>query len=146
MGHSPRLWNAASAGWAAMKVPDAIPKGGSYLLVIRLARPALIRVGAKGTFEFPAGWYLYAGSAKRGLHARIERHLRRKKRMRWHIDYLLRRAVVRGVLAIGDRRECDLARALLDRGGRVIVSRFGSSDCRCPSHLLRFPRRPSRLL
>jgi Uri superfamily endonuclease len=111
---------------------------GSYLLIICLDRPARIRIGAKGVFSFPAGWYLYAGSAKRGLRARIERHLRSKKKMRWHIDYLLRRARILDVITFTDHTECELAALLLARGGRVIVPRFGSSDCRCPSHLAYF--------
>jgi Uri superfamily endonuclease len=114
---------------------------GSYLLIIRLDKPARIQVGRKGLFRFPAGWYVYAGSAKRGLRARIERHLRRKKKMRWHIDYLLRRARILYVITFADRTECELAALLLARGGRIVVPRFGSSDCRCPSHLVYFPRR-----
>lgn len=130
----PRLCARSHAG--------AITDCGSYLLVMRLARSARIRIGAKGTFSFPAGWYVYAGSAKRGLRARIERHLRSKKKMLWHIDYLLRRAAVREVLTFTDRTECELAALLLERGGRVIVPRFGSSDCRCRAHLFHFVRYP----
>jgi Uri superfamily endonuclease len=77
--------------------------------------------------------------------------------MRWHIDYLLRRATVREVLAFTDLgwwhrisscawdtvpSECDLAAFLLARGGRITVPRFGSSDCLCPSHLTYFQHRP----
>jgi Uri superfamily endonuclease len=111
-------------------------------LIICLDGPARIRIGAKGVFSFPAGWYVYTGSAKRGLRARIERHLRSEKKMRWHIDYLLRRARTLEVLTFTDRTECELAALLFARGGRIIVPRFGSSDCRCPSHLLHFPHRP----
>jgi hypothetical protein len=32
---------------------------------------------------------VYTGSAKRGLDARIERHIRHDKALHWHIDYLL---------------------------------------------------------
>ena len=35
--------------------------------------------------------------------------------------------------------ECDWAQFLLNEAGaRVIVPRFGASDCRCPAHLLYF--------
>ena len=46
-------------------------------------------VGGLGTFDFPAGCYVYTGSPKRNLHARVARHHSRGKRLRWHIDYLL---------------------------------------------------------
>jgi Uri superfamily endonuclease len=143
--------------------PDSFEKRASYLLIARLRKPARIRIGAKGIFSFPAGWYVYAGSAQRGLRARIERHLRSKKKMRWHIDYLLRRATLREVLVLTDQgwwhrisscawdrlktcptipTECELAAFLLARGGRIIVPRFGSSDCRCSSHLTHFRHHP----
>ena len=67
---------------------------GFYQLVVRLGRRRTIVVGRLGRFEFPAGYYVYTGSAKRGLESRIARHLRRRKRMRWHIDYLLQYADV----------------------------------------------------
>jgi len=41
-----------------------------------------------GEFDFPAGIRLH-GSAKRNFEARIARHLRQEKTLRWHIDYLL---------------------------------------------------------
>ena len=142
---------------------QAAQDSGSYLLIIRLAGAVRIRIGAKGIFHFPAGWYVYAGSAKRGLRARIERHLRKKKRMRWHIDYLLRRATVRQVILFTDPRrwhgissravgrlktcptvttECELAALLLKLGGSIVVPRFGSSDCLCRAHLAHFGRPP----
>lgn len=46
-------------------------------------------MGALGDYPFPAGWYVYTGSARNGVHQRIRRHLRREKRKHWHIDYLL---------------------------------------------------------
>ena len=48
-----------------------------------------LTVGRLGTFLFPVGRYIYTGSAKRSIEARIARHLRKKKTLRWHIDYLL---------------------------------------------------------
>ncbi len=58
----------------------------SYQLLIRIGRPIRLRIGALGVQEFPAGHYLYTGSARRNLEARIHRHLRREKKLRWHID------------------------------------------------------------
>jgi len=42
-----------------------------------------------GQIPFPAGWYVYTGSARNGLAQRVGRHLRHNKRKHWHIDYLL---------------------------------------------------------
>ncbi len=119
---------------------------GTYALVIALEDEATITVGRLGSFAFPRGYYLYAGSARGGLAQRVGRHLRRQKRLRWHIDYLLQRAeVVEVWYAPGDeRRECAWAAAAREMPrARIIAPRFGSSDCRCPSHLLHFARRPS---
>ncbi|MGE5336851.1 MAG: DUF123 domain-containing protein, partial [Gemmatimonadota bacterium] len=61
----------------------------SYQLLIEIARPLRCAIGRLGVFDFPAGRYLYTGSARRNLDARIARHLRGIKRLHWHIDYLL---------------------------------------------------------
>lgn len=115
---------------------------GLYQLRIRLKRPATIRVGALGRCEFPAGWYVYTGSARNGLHQRIRRHLRREKRRHWHIDYLLAAADHAEAFVLPNTRitECELHAALTD--SKVAVPGLGSSDCRCSSHLAWFRRSP----
>jgi len=116
---------------------------GTYQLLIRLRRPAMITVGALGCFRFPAGWYVYTGSAKNGLTQRIRRHLRQDKRKHWHIDYLLAAAdgVEAFVLPGSTTSECELHSQL--RGGQVLVPGFGSSDCGCESHLVYFRKWPA---
>lgn len=111
---------------------------GAYILLIRLAHDAEIEVGRLGAFRFRRGEYGYVGSAMAGLDARIARHLRAEKKRHWHIDYLLERASITGVLAVESttRVECDLSDALACSGASTTpVRRFGSSDCRCRSHL-----------
>ena len=107
----------------------------SYQLWIALRRPLDIEVGRLGVFRFPAGVYVYTGSAKRNLEARIARHCRKDKTLRWHIDYLLAEDGVE-LVCVGrsTRTECGLNRGT---GGSVIVPGFGASDCRkaCGSHL-----------
>jgi Uri superfamily endonuclease len=107
----------------------------SYQLLIELARPVTVTVGRLGTFGFAAGRYIYTGSARRNLEARIARHLRAEKTLRWHIDYLLAVAGVR-VLSVRRSRhaECALNQAT---GGTIPIPGFGASDCRarCGSHL-----------
>ena len=94
-----------------------------------------MEVGALGPVAFPQGFYAYCGSAMGGLKARINRHLRRKKKVRWHIDYLLEEGRVKRVIyaPTDERLECQLAQKL----GEAFHSfhGFGSSDCPCPSHL-----------
>jgi Uri superfamily endonuclease len=107
----------------------------TYQLKMELARPALVIVGRLGEFLFPAGRYVYTGSAKRNFEARIARHLRAEKTLRWHIDWFLNTPGVRivGVKRSG-KQECGLNQCI---GGRVVAPGFGASDCResCGSHL-----------
>jgi Uri superfamily endonuclease len=119
---------------------------GIYHLLLRLREPASLRVGRLGRFTFPAGWYVYTGSAMNGLEARLARHRRRRKRLRWHIDYFLRVAEIADVVAVPTPRkvECARSRRLLSLpAARTIAPGFGSSDCRCPSHLVYFRSRPN---
>ena len=113
-----------------------IMDSGLYIAVFVLTGRLHLRIGALGSFTFRAGVYLYVGSAQRNLTARVERHGRRNKPLRWHIDYLSTKATMLGaVLVPGSRRqECRLAQqvaALLPR----VVPGFGSSDCGCAGHL-----------
>jgi Uri superfamily endonuclease len=109
----------------------------TYQLVIEVAEPVRIEVGALGGFTFAAGRYVYTGSAKRNPEARIARHLARSKTLRWHIDYLLNAPGVRVVDVLRfDEAECVVNR---NTAGAIRVPRFGASDCRagCGSHLKR---------
>lgn len=111
------------------------PIRGSYVLVMSLAKARCIETGRLGSISFPAGFYAYAGSALGGLAPRLERHLRREKKLHWHIDYLLEHAaVLRALYAAGsERKECALADSLSSK--LAPVPGFGCSDCRCRSHL-----------
>lgn len=109
----------------------------TYQLVIGVTRPLIIEVGRLGSICFAPGRYVYTGSAKRNFEARIARHLRHDKTLRWHIDYLL---TAPGVTVLEVRRsaidECALNQAT---EGEVVAKGFGASDCRCGcgSHLRR---------
>lgn len=109
----------------------------TYQLFIRVARAVHVRVGRLGEIDFPAGHYIYTGSARRNFEARVARHLRREKTLRWHIDYLL---AAPGVTIQDVRRahdpECALNQAT---AGEIVAQGFGASDCRhgCGSHLKR---------
>jgi Uri superfamily endonuclease len=119
---------------------------GSYLLLMELPAPRNLMVGRLGSFRFPAGWYVYAGSALGGVEQRVARHLRLSDVRRWHLDYLKAEATVRQSFTFPgrERRECGLAAELLSRPGAAVPAlRFGASDCRCPSHLIYFKIRPA---
>jgi sugar fermentation stimulation protein A len=118
---------------------------GSYLLVLEVAQSRRIDVGGMGKVAFPKGYYVYAGSARANLTKRVERHLRRRKQFHWHIDFLRDRADSCTALPVrsSEDLEHDLAAAL----GQVAdwdIPRFGSSDCRCPTHLFGFKENPVR--
>jgi len=118
---------------------------GSYQLLIRLDRNETIPVGKLGAFEFPAGFYVYTGSAMKGLDARVARHLSKTKRFHWHIDFLLERSVIirYAIEESSIRRECEINAATLALpGARVVAEGFGSSDCRCRTHLVHFETEP----
>ena len=107
----------------------------SYQLLIEVSQPLRCTIGRLGEFDFPAGRYVYTGSARRGLEARIARHTRQKKALRWHIDYLLNAPGVGVIEVIRSRRsECALNRGV---AGGIVAFGFGASDCRagCGAHL-----------
>ncbi len=65
---------------------------GTYALVLVLDAETAIKVGRLATCLFPAGCYLYAGSALGGLFPRVRRHIQGGKRLHWHVDYLRQKA------------------------------------------------------
>lgn len=124
-------------------------EGGIYVLILRLPRPVSLSVGRLGSFEFPAGWYAYVGSAygAGGLRARIAYHLRPPVHRHWHLDYLRAEAYpVEVWYKLGGHKteECIWARATMGLPtASVPVPGFGSSDCRCRAHLFHFTELPN---
>jgi sugar fermentation stimulation protein A len=101
-------------------------------------------VGALGNIAFRAGWYVYAGSARKNLSKRMSRHLRKtRKQKHCHLDYLcpLSKTIRALPILSYQNLECDLAAALKALGGTELPG-FGCSDCRCESHLYYFQDRP----
>ncbi|MCH6544959.1 MAG: DUF123 domain-containing protein [Deltaproteobacteria bacterium] len=71
--------------------------------------------------------------------------LRKEKTRHWHIDWLTQVARIAEIwVNIRPKsRECECHRRVLALpGAGNLIPKFGSSDCRCPSHLAYFPRRP----
>ncbi len=131
-----------------LRVPYALlntelQDGGAYLLLIRLEKDQTITAGRLGRQPFKRGYYVYAGSAKQNLSKRVTRHTRKRKKKRWHIDYLVEKAArITPVPVIStDDLECELA-GRLDQIAGLPVKGFGSSDCRCSGHLFYFAENP----
>ncbi len=120
--------------------PRLTPEPGTYALELTLPAPRSCTIGALGAWDFPAGHYIYVGSAwgSGGLAARLGRHLRGGRTRHWHVDYL--RACAHPTaycLAPRARLECVWAAHLLALPfARVVVPRFGASDCTCAAHLI----------
>ncbi len=126
-----------------------MPDSGAYCLVIRLDAATEAAIGRLGCFRLPKGYYIYCGSALRGLAARIARHKRQAKKLHWHIDHLLAlpsaRLIETCAYPAPCRMECEVNQAVQSlRGASVPIPGFGSSDCTngCPAHLTYFARRP----
>jgi len=112
------------------------PKGlgkGTYVLLFHLRESVRNRLGVF------SGDYCYVGSAfgPGGLEARVRRHLRPSKPIRWHIDLLTSSPAFEAasLFFTPERIECEVAGAL----SSLLPGhpRFGSSDCSCPTHLFR---------
>ncbi len=116
---------------------------GCYLYLLRLEEQKRIAVGRLGLIDFAPGFYVYCGSAKKNLTARLARHQRKKKKTHWHIDFLRAEAEHHHALAI--RRQADLECALAQGIATLAegaITNFGSSDCPCHSHLFYFTQNP----
>ncbi|TFG65227.1 MAG: DNA/RNA nuclease SfsA [Spirochaetales bacterium] len=128
----------------------AIRNAGIYFLVCRLDSDRRITVGSLGPLEFRAGFYIYAGSGKGILRSRISRHLSKKKKAHWHIDYLTLAAD--GVKAFPvytarpeecGKLECGAAENLKDITDFPVPG-FGAGGCGCGSHLFYMKEDPLR--
>jgi Uri superfamily endonuclease len=125
-------------------------KGGTYVVVLRLDAPQVLRIGRLGTFWLPAGFLLYVGSAfaARGVAGRTGRHCRPDAPLRWNMDHL--KAVAEPVELWWTHNqkarpvECGWAMTLAALPGVCCPApRCGANDCkRCPAHLIHMARRP----
>ncbi|MCH8905418.1 MAG: GIY-YIG nuclease family protein [Bacteroidetes bacterium] len=112
---------------------------GLYQLHITLSDTETLEIGRLGSCSFPKGKYIYTGSAKRGLNARIERHKRNDKKLHWHIDYFLATETAKitsvEIFKFHEDGECVLNQSI---EGKHVVNGFGASDCRngCKSHFV----------
>ncbi len=160
--HSNAIQSAVSVleksrnGYVAKSTPatgdprlDALYGKGVYVLHLRIEKKARANVGRLGRIVFAAGYYAYVGRAfgPGGLFARLTHHLRPSTSPHWHIDFLRPHGVVDKIWWSRTAPACEhsWARGLMRlRGASAPVRGFGSSDCRCDSHLIHLTRRPRR--
>ena len=112
---------------------DLKDEKGSYILLIKVNEEFSIK-----RWRFEEGIYCYVGSAwgTGGLRARLNRHFSRKKRFRWHVDYLLSRAEpLCAIIFIG--KDEDYAYNFALRHCKPYVRGFGSTDTNHLTHLFK---------
>ncbi len=122
---------------------------GTYVLVLYLTGRTRLKIGRLGVFCLKPGCYYYVGSAfgPGGLPARLHHHLQPARLPHWHVDYLRQTMRVEQIWygLHQTHRECEWASLLLSMPSlSAAISRFGSSDCRCQTHLSFSKMRPDR--
>ena len=124
---------------------DLLPERGVYTIVVLVTEEKAIDVGSLGVVRMRRGLYAYTGSGLgRGalsLRGRVSRHLSKRKRLRWHIDYLTssESSVVVGVVASRAEKRLECAIASTINSVAEPIEGFGCSDCKCRSHLALTP-------
>ncbi len=120
---------------ACSTFPEVLPRTqGIYALFVRVIDSVTIEVSGLRMLLFP-GVYVYVGSAggPGGLRARVTRHFRRYKKVRWHIDRLTTAdgAVVEMACYVtgpyGPLIEACVS-ACMDKAGFAPIPKFGATD------------------
>ncbi|MCX7837538.1 MAG: DNA/RNA nuclease SfsA [candidate division WOR-3 bacterium] len=116
---------------------------GVYLIIGELKRDRKITISQLGEIKFKKGFYIYVGKAMNNLSKRIGRHLRKIKKKRWHIDYLIDSLNNLKPIPIRTAKdlECLLAKDI-KKIANSFIKNFGCSDCQCDSHLYYFKENP----
>lgn len=132
----------------AEKAMDLPQQPGTYILLLQECRGRRLQIGQLGPLRTREGYYLYVGSAfgPGGLRARVARHLRDEKSPHWHIDYLAPQEHWLEVWFTVHPRPVEHRTAgwLADGPGlQPARPGFGTSDCRCRTHLFFSPLKPT---
>jgi Uri superfamily endonuclease len=105
---------------------------GVYVLIVELLGDAVLKTRGGRVFELQPGIYFYVGSAMgpRGVEARVKRHLSRKNKLFWHIDYLTSHPAARvvGYYVVETEEHLESAVASLLSELFNPVPGFGASD------------------
>lgn len=122
--------------------PESVQQG-TYILEINAALPFSIEAKQFANLDFEKGFYYYFGSAQKNIQKRLERHLRKEKKLHWHIDHITSKET-NSIISIyllpkaEKSFECFSLAEISSRVSAVIpAENFGNSDCKtCRSHLL----------
>jgi sugar fermentation stimulation protein A len=118
---------------------------GTYTIIVECGFDGCVVFCMLGRARLRRGYYLYTGSAlgfgATSLERRLERHEKRSKRRKWHIDYLTSKpgCRVRGAVYLVSRRrlECKINRSISRELKLLpVLPKIGASDCNCEGHLL----------
>lgn len=93
------------------------------------------RISILDRWTLEPGLYVYVGSAMNDLALRVSRHLRKRKKKHWHIDYLLERAKVLSVIMLPSKRKIEEEISLLLSTKFDGPKGFGSSDLKVKTNL-----------
>ncbi len=114
---------------------------GTYALILNVRKEFSSDVGSLKNMKFKKGNYIYVGSALNSLEKRVQRHIRKEKKIHWHIDRLTtsQHSSIKKILYLKteSRLECKLSQNVAKLPNVMPVQKFGSTDCRsgCKSHL-----------
>lgn len=121
---------------------DSAP--GTYIVVYRCDHSRAVTIGRWASLQLQPGLYFYVGSAfgPGGVRARVTRHCRREKALRWHVDYLSTHCDAAGAWYshAPERLEHQWAQSLQTLAGMNAIEGFGCSDCTCDAHLFHTTR------
>lgn len=111
---------------------------GVYILKLQLLKNQEILIGKLGKILFQKGNYYYVGSSQNNMEKRISRHMKKEKKIHWHIDYLTTHPEIKAINAktfinYPKEKECQVSKELMKK--YELVKNFGCSDCKCLSHL-----------
>ncbi|MBR9705166.1 DUF123 domain-containing protein [Candidatus Pacearchaeota archaeon] len=119
---------------------------GIYILIIKIKKPINIKVGKLGIINFKKSLYVYIGSSQNNLEKRIKRHQNKSKnkKIHWHIDYLLKNknSEIIKILVSKKSKEYECITAKTLNKNNQLINNFGSSDCKCKSHLIKIKEIP----
>jgi Uri superfamily endonuclease len=105
------------------------------------AREKNVIVGKLGLLNFPPGTYIYTGRHQTNLAKRINRHLRKEKKIHWHIDFITadNQFIISHIAVfLNQFDECSINTDYRSiHSSQINHPGFGASDCRskCNSHL-----------
>ena len=117
---------------------------GIYALILNVRKEFSSNVGSLKDMRFKEGNYLYVGSALHSLEKRLQIHIKKEKKVHWHIDHLTtsQHSSIEKIfyLETESKLECKLSQNIAKLSNVVPIEKFGSTDCKsgCKSHLYYF--------